>query len=64
MRSGIIIPMLFLKSLSKRYIFQLTKCEHNGGSESIHSDGRNFSSVKSQQIFYFFKPEDFISGVL
>ena len=44
----------FLKSVTKRYIFQLTKCEHKGISESIDSDDRNFSSVKPQQIFHFF----------
>ena len=58
MWNGIIIPMLvvmaFLKSLTKRYIFQLTKWEHKGVSESIHSDDMNFSSVKPQQIFQFF----------
>ena len=43
-----------LKSPTKRYIFQLTKCEHKGVSESIDSDDRNFSTVKPQQIFKFF----------
>ena len=45
----------FLKSLTKRYILQSTKCEHKGVSESIDSDDRNFSSVKPQEIFHFFK---------
>ena len=51
-------------SLTTRYIFQLTKCEHKGASESIDCDEINFSSVKPQQIFNFFKLEYFISGVL
>ena len=58
MRNGIITPMLlamaFLKTLTKSFIFQLTKCEHKGVSESIDSDERDFSSVKPQQIFQFF----------
>ena len=61
MRNGIIINMLLVmaflllvKSLTKRYIFQLTKCEHKGVRESIDSDDRKFSSVKPQQIFNFF----------
>ena len=54
-----IIYMLFImpfcfKSLTKRYIFQLIKCEHKGVSKRIDSGDRNFSSVKPQQIFYFF----------
>ena len=43
------------KSLTKKYIFQLTKSEHYGTSKTIDSGDRNFSSVKPQQIFYFFK---------
>ena len=31
---------LCFKSLTKRYIFQLTKCEHKGVSKSIAFDGR------------------------
>ena len=42
---------VFLKSLTKRYIFQLTECEHESFIESIDSDNRSFSSVKPQQIF-------------
>ena len=49
-----LLAMVFLNSRTKRYIFQLTKCEHKGISESIDSDDRNFSSVKPQQIFQFF----------
>ena len=41
--------LLLVKSLTKRYIFQLTKCEHKGVRESIDSDDR-----KPQQIFNFF----------
>ena len=52
--------MALFKSLTKRYIFQLTKCEHKGVSESINSDDRNFSSVMPQQIFQLFKREYFI----
>ena len=48
MRNRIINLMLLImafcfKSLTKRYIFQLTKCEHEGVSKSIDSDYRNFS---------------------
>ena len=55
----IINPMLLImafcfKSLAKRYIFQLRKCEHKGVSKSIDSDDRNFSSVKPQQFAGFF----------
>ena len=46
--------MAFLKSLTKRYIFQLINFEHKGVSESIDSEDRNISSVKPQQIFQFF----------
>ena len=56
MQNGIIIPMLIVmvvKSLTKRYILQLTKCEHKGFSESIDSYDRNFFCVKLQQIFKF-----------
>ena len=56
MQNGIIIPMLIVmvvKSLTKRCILQLTKCEHKGFSESIDSYDRNFFCVKLQQIFKF-----------
>ena len=56
MRNGIIILTLLgdgiFKSFTKRYIFQLTKCENKGVSESIDSDDRNFSSVKPHQKLY------------
>ena len=52
MQNGMIIPMLlimaFFKVSHQKYIFQLTKCEHKGASESIDS------AVKPQQIFQFF----------
>ena len=59
MRSGIIIPILLImafcfKSLTKRYIFHLTKCKHKSVSESIDFVDRNFFSVKPQQIFIIF----------
>ena len=59
MRNRIIIHMLAImafcfQSLSKRYIFQLTKCEHKGVSKIIDSGDLSFSSVKPQQIFHFF----------
>ena len=47
----IIIPMLLVKAiffnklLSRGYIFQLTKYEHQGVSQRIDSDNTNFSSV-------------------
>ena len=69
MRNGIIISMLlvnfltFLKSLTKRYIFRLTKCEHKDVSESIDSDDRNFS-WSLNKFLNIFKPEYFIPGVL
>ena len=49
--NGIIIPMLLIKAiffhklLTRRYIFQLTKYEHDGVSESIDFDDTKFSSV-------------------
>ena len=46
-----LLIIAFLKSLTKRYIFLLTKGEHNGVSESIDSEDRNFSNVKLQQTF-------------
>ena len=46
--------MAFFKSLTKRYIFQLTKCERKGVSENIDSDNRNFFSVKPQKIVQLF----------
>ena len=56
--NGITITMLlvmaFLKSFTERYIFQLTKSEHKGVSESIASDERNFFSVKPQTNFSIF----------
>ena len=59
MRNKITNPMLVImgscfKSLTKRYICQLTKCEHEDVSKSIDSDDSNFSSVKPQQLFFFF----------
>ena len=59
MRNRIIIQMLVImafcfKSLTKRYIFQLTECELKGISKIIDSGEKNFSSVKPQQIFYLF----------
>ena len=53
--------MVFFKSLNKRYVFQLTEFEHKGVSESMDSDDRNFSSVKPEQIFHFFKTGIFYS---
>ena len=44
---------VFLKVLTKRHIFQFTKYEHNGITENISSDDRNFSSLKPQQNFQF-----------
>ena len=35
----------FYTLLTRRYIFQLTKYEHEGVSESIDSDNRNFFSL-------------------
>ena len=66
MQNRIIIPMLlimevFLKSFSKRYIFQLTKYEHKDVNESIDFNDRKFSSMKPQQNFQFFTLEDFPS---
>ena len=56
MRNRIIIFMLLIKSmlLTKRYIFQLTKCEHKCVSESIDSGDMIFSSVKPHIFFNFF----------
>ena len=48
----LLIMAFFKKSLTKRYIFQFTKYENKGVSESIDSDNRNFSSVK-HQLFIF-----------
>ena len=53
MRNRIIIFMLLIKSLTKRYNFQLTKCEHKCVSESIDSGDMIFSSVKPQYFFQF-----------
>ena len=58
-----LLIMVFFK-VTEKYIFQLTKSEHKGVSESIDSDNRNFSSLKPQQIFRFFKQKYFIPGVL
>ena len=49
--SLMLLIIAFLKSLTKRYISLLTKGEHNGVSESIDSEDRNFSNVKLQQTF-------------
>ena len=47
----LLIMTFCFKSLTWRYIFQLTMCKHKGDSKSIDSDDRNFSSVKPQQFF-------------
>ena len=50
-RNGIIIPMqlrkgdFFYKLFTRRCIFQLTKYEHKGVSESTEFDDTSFSSV-------------------
>ena len=49
-RNEIIIHMLFIKVIfyklpTRRYIFKLTKYDHEDVSESIDSDDRNFSFV-------------------
>ena len=53
---GIIISLLlimaFFKSLTKKYIFQLTNCEHKGVSESIDSEDRSFP-VRDLNSFFF-----------
>ena len=48
MPNGIIISVLLIKAifwLFNKYIFQLTKYEHKGVSESMESDGKNLSST-------------------
>ena len=57
----LVIMAFCFKSLTKRYIFQLTKCEHRDVSKIIDSGDKNLSSVKPQQ--FFFKPEYFIPRV-
>ena len=68
MRNGIIIPMLlvmaFFKVTHQKVYLSGTTCQHKDIKESIDSHGRDFSSVKPQQIFQFFKLEYFIPGVL
>ena len=44
--------MAFFKSLTKKYIFQLTNCEHKGFSESIDSEDRSFP-VRDLNSFFF-----------
>ena len=39
----LLITPTFYKLLTRRYIFKLTKHEHEGVSESNDSDDRNFS---------------------
>ena len=55
MRNGIINPLLLIMAFCfkahTKYISFSSQCDHNGISESINSDDRNFSSVKPQQFF-------------
>ena len=44
--------MAFFKSLTKKYIFQLTKCEHKGVSESIDSEDRSFPARDLNSFFF------------
>ena len=56
-QNGTIIPMLLImttflnKILTRTCIFQFTKYEQTGVSESIDSYNRNFTCVKPEQIF-------------
>ena len=59
MRNRIIIHMLVMMvfcftSLTKRYIFQLTKCEHTSVSKIVDPGDRNFFRLKPQLFFLFF----------
>ena len=48
----LIKAIVLYKLLSRRYIFQLTKYEHKGVSESTDFDYTNFSSVGlAEQLF-------------
>ena len=44
--------MFSFESLTKRYIFQLTKYEHEGVNENIDSDDKNFSFIGLAELLF------------
>ena len=50
--TGLILNGFFLKLLTRRYIFQLTKYKHKGISKSINFDDANVCSVgRAESLF-------------
>ena len=47
----------FYTLLTRRYIFQLTKYEHEGVSESIDSDNRNFFFIGLAELLFLKRPQ-------